>query len=476
MQSFRIFLVFLLFIFHSSHAVSAENTLNLSAQATKNKSGSLFNFSLNIFEKELLSAEEAFVFFAALSPDGKAIQLHWDIAEGYYLYREKIGLQLSTKDTLIYDIPRGKPKFDEAFGDVELLYDVLEFDAAIQRIDGAEKTLTLTAKFQGCAERGVCYPPMQKTVSLLLPKINSIEVQTVENNLSEQDSIVNALQNDSFALTLLSFLGFGLLLAFTPCVFPMIPILSGIIVGQGNISSRKAFLLSLSYVVASALTYMVFGILAALFGSNLQAAFQAPWVIYLFSSIFIALSLAMFGFYHLELPKGLQSKLHNSSDKHRDGSYLGVGLMGVFSSLIVGPCVAAPLAAALIYIGQTGDVILGGSALFIMGFGMGAPLLIILGLGQLISVWAGSSSFALSMMGYQVIGMYISITTSLIALIACILLAEPYGAQAIAVIISSAWIFQNVISLLFLRKLSGFWAHAGVLYSLKEVKAYLRKS
>jgi thiol:disulfide interchange protein DsbD len=158
----------------------------------------------------------------------------------------------------------------------------------------------------------------------------------------------------------------------------MVPILSGIIVGQGkHISTGKAFGLSLSYVVATALTYTVFGILAALFGSNLQTAFQQPWVIGLFSGIFIALSLSMFGFYHLEIPKGLRAKLHHSSDKHRDGSYLSAFVMGALSSLIVGPCVAAPLAGALIYIGQTGDVILGGSALFMLGFGMGVPLLII---------------------------------------------------------------------------------------------------
>jgi thiol:disulfide interchange protein DsbD len=158
----------------------------------------------------------------------------------------------------------------------------------------------------------------------------------------------------------------------------MIPILSGIIVGHGNrITTSRAFLLSLSYVVASALTYTVFGILAALFGSNLQAAFQQPWIIGLFSAIFVVLSLSMFGFYHLEVPKSLQAKLHNSSERHRDGSLWGAAIMGALSSLIVGPCVAAPLAGALIYIGQTGDAMLGGSALFALGLGMGVPLLLL---------------------------------------------------------------------------------------------------
>ncbi|MDD1630908.1 MAG: protein-disulfide reductase DsbD, partial [Methylococcaceae bacterium] len=196
--------------------------------------------------------------------------------------------------------------------------------------------------------------------------------------LSEQDQIVQSLQDDSLAMTLLSFFGFGLLLSLTPCIFPMIPILSGIIVGHGNrITTARAFLLSLSYVVASAFTYTVFGILAALFGSNLQTTFQQPWIIGLFSAIFVLLSFSMFGFYSLELPNSLKTRLHNSSVRHQDGSLWGAAIMGALSSLIVGPCVAAPLAGALIYIGQTGDAVLGGSALFAMGLGMGVPLLLL---------------------------------------------------------------------------------------------------
>ncbi len=342
------------------------------------------NLGLQLFSDKLLPAEEAFQFFASVK-DGQTLNLQWRIADGYYLYREKFELQLSaTTDTqlLSYEIPHGIAKYDEAFGDVELLYNNLSIDVPLARSKVTEQNITLIAKFQGCAERGVCYPPMQQSVTLLLPAISTAAISDTagpaKKTDSEQDLIVASLQQDSFFLTLLSFLGFGLLLAFTPCVFPMIPILSGIIVGQGkDITHRKAFFLSLSFVLASAITYTLFGVLAALFGSNLQATFQAPWVIYLFSGIFVALSLSMFGFYNFELPKSLQSRLHNASDHHRDGSFIGAALMGIFSSLIVGPCVAAPLAAALMYIGQTGDVILGGSALFVMGFGMGIPLLII---------------------------------------------------------------------------------------------------
>jgi len=341
------------------------------------------DLKLNLFEDELLPAEQAFQFVATVK-DANTIRVNWTIADGYYLYRNKIKLALANSPSAQLgeiNIPQGKPYHDEAFGQVQIFHNELGFDLPIVRSSKTAQTISLIAKYQGCADRGVCYPPMESKIELLLPEATQLSTQALANpiaRLSEQDQIFQSLQNDSFFLTLLSFFGFGLLLAFTPCIFPMIPILSGIIVGQGDsVTPRKAFLLSLSYVFASALTYTVFGILAALFGSNLQTAFQNPWIIAVFSGIFILLSLSMFGFYNLELPKSFQSKVHNSSDSHRDGSYFGAAIMGALSSLIVGPCVAAPLAGALIYIGQTGDVILGGSALFVMGFAMGSPLLII---------------------------------------------------------------------------------------------------
>jgi len=329
-----------------------------------------------LFENALLPPEQAFEFFASVKDD-RTLHVNWHIADGYYLYREKIQFELINADGVklgTYDVPRGVPKQDEAFGQVETFHDKLDFDLPVIRSSQTAQNVTLQAKYQGCADRGVCYPPMSKKIDLSLPVAQQLDAQ----ELSEQDQIVQSLHKDSFAVTLLSFFGFGLLLSLTPCIFPMIPILSGIIVGHGNrINTTRAFLLSLSYVVASALTYTVFGILAALFGSNLQAAFQEPWIIGLFSAIFVALSLSMFGFYHLELPKSLQVKLHNSSEIHRDGSLWGAAIMGALSSLIVGPCVAAPLAGALIFIGQTGDALLGGCALFALGLGMGVPLLLL---------------------------------------------------------------------------------------------------
>ncbi|NOS90123.1 MAG: protein-disulfide reductase DsbD [Methylococcaceae bacterium] len=331
---------------------------------------------------ELLPAEQAYRFFATVK-DANTLHVNWELADGYYLYREKVQLQLLKAAGVTigpYKIPNGTPKHDEAFGDVEIFHNSLSFDVPLLRTSTNAQTITLQAGYQGCADRGVCYPPISKKLDLQLPQ--SLALKPLANPpapaVSEQDQIVQSLQNDSFGMTLLSFFGFGLLLSMTPCIFPMIPILSGIIVGHGHrISTARAFLLSLSYVVASAITYTVFGVLAALFGSNLQTTFQQPWIIGLFSAIFVLLSLSMFGFYELELPNALKTKLHNSSERHRDGSMWGAAIMGALSSLIVGPCVAAPLAGALIFIGQSGNAWLGGSALFAMGMGMGVPLLLL---------------------------------------------------------------------------------------------------
>lgn len=332
---------------------------------------------------DLLPPEQAFQFFATVKNDN-TVAVSWQIAKGYYLYREKIHLELVNSPNVQvggFTIPNGIPKEDEAFGKVEIFYDELMFDVPLLRTKTATQTVSLKASFQGCAERGVCYPPMTQSIELDLPvAINTVSTSTaaVKTVLSEQDQIVDSLKHDSFAMTLLTFFGFGLLLSLTPCIFPMIPILSGIIVGHGNhITTIRAFFLSLSYVVSSAVAYTVFGILAALFGENLQTLSQQPWIIGVFSGVFVLLSLSMFGFYNLQLPTSIQTKLHNSSVRHQDGSLWGAAIMGALSSLIVGPCVAAPLAGALIFIGQTGDAVLGGSALFALGLGMGMPLLLL---------------------------------------------------------------------------------------------------
>lgn len=342
--------------------------------------GGIKNLSPKLFEDELLKPEQAFQFFATVK-DAQTVHVSWLIADGYYLYKKKLVLKTgddATSQLAELKLPSGEMHHDPEFGQVEIYHHEVAVDVPLRRQSTAAETLVLNAKFQGCADRGVCYPPMHASVTLELPAVDTAKAAEVKPVLSEQDRIVDSLKQDSLPLTLLTFFGFGALLALTPCVFPMIPILSGIIVGHGeDIGTRKAFLLSLSFVLASAFMYTIFGILAALFGSNLQVIAQEPWVIGGFAGIFVVLSLSMFGFYNLQLPTGLQAWLHRSSDRHRDGSYLGAAIMGALSSLIVGPCVAAPLAAALMYIGQTGDVWLGGSALFVMGLGMGLPLLLI---------------------------------------------------------------------------------------------------
>jgi len=332
---------------------------------------------------DLLPPDEAFRFFAEVK-DGDTLWVSWQIADGYYLYREKFKLALlgATGVKLgSYEIPHGESKHDEEFGAVEVFHRDVGFAIPLSRADGQPVNVQLQANYQGCAEKGVCYPPMQKTASLNLPAGSAgtkVSAANLAEPVSEQDRIAFALQSDSAWATVLSFLGFGLLLAFTPCIFPMIPILSGIIVGNGHtITTSRAFMLSLSYVLASALAYTVFGILAGLFGSNLQMLLQKPEVIVAFSALFVLLALSMFGVYTLQMPEFIQSRVVSISNRQHGGTLTGAAIMGALSALIVGPCVAAPLAGALIYIGQTGDAVLGGLALFALGLGMGIPLLII---------------------------------------------------------------------------------------------------
>lgn len=335
-------------------------------------------------QDEFLEPDQAFVFSAtALAAD--ALLVRWEIADGYYLYRSKLAFELKGVDGVTLgqaELPAGKIKEDEYFGRQEVYYRELEARLPVQATAGAiPASLTLQATYQGCAEAGICYPPMTKTVNLTLPgtSLPATAAQTApQPPLSEQDEIASRLAAGSTLLTIITFFGFGLLLSLTPCVFPMIPILSSIIVGQGaGLTARKGFTLSLVYVLAMALTYTAAGVVAGLFGSNLQATFQNPWILGSFAGIFVLLSLSMFGFYDLQMPSSIQSKLTEISNRQQGGTLVGVGIMGFLSALIVGPCVAAPLAGALIYIGQTGDAVLGGIALFALSMGMGAPLLAI---------------------------------------------------------------------------------------------------
>ncbi len=245
------------------------------------------------------------------------------------------------------------------------------------------KEVNVLLEYQGCSEQGLCYNPMEKEFTLTLDKAMLQSSTTTppaeEGTLSESDEIAEIFKSGTLLSVLAAFFGFGLFLALTPCVFPMIPILSSIIVSQGeHMSAKRGFFLSLIYVLAMAMAYTIAGVLAGLFGSNIQAALQNPIVLTLFALIFVALAISMFGFFEIGIPQSWQTRISKYSGKAGErGGIIGVAIMGFLSALIVGPCIAPPLAGALIYIGQTGDALLGGAALFVMSMGMGVPLLLI---------------------------------------------------------------------------------------------------
>ena len=352
------------------------------------------SFGLGIEEDDILAPEEAFQVTAG-STDGSRVQVRWTIAPETYLYADKLALSLRGDGVQLGEFRLPPPevkkdsiKPDGSIGDVEVYHDLIDLDIPLVRSNTDATEVELTVKYQGCAERGICYPPQQQVFALALPAaegattvaaaapVASSAAPAVKQ--SEQDQIADMLRGGSTWLVVGVFFLIGLGLAFTPCVFPMIPILSGIITGQGSsITTRKAFTLSLAYVLAMALTYTVAGIFAALAGENLQAMLQNPIALTVFALVFVALAMSMFGFYELQLPSGLQSRLAEISNRQKGGSVAGAAVMGLLSALIVGPCVAPPLAGALIYIGQTGDAVLGGLALFAMSMGMGVPLIAI---------------------------------------------------------------------------------------------------
>ncbi|SEP85795.1 thiol:disulfide interchange protein DsbD [Ectothiorhodospira magna] len=327
---------------------------------------------------ELLPPDRAFAFDAYLEDEYTAVA-RWRIADGYYLYGAQFQFESQTEGITLGEPrrPAGVIKEDEFFGQVETYRYHISIHIPLLRDEDAPNTLTLKARSQGCADIGVCYPPHFQTVTLDLTDIRGPQALKPPTGITEQDRIAAQLADGRLWLVVLAFFGFGLLLTFTPCVLPMIPILSNIIVGQKDLTTRKAFFISLVFVLAMALTYTVAGVFAGLAGANLQAAFQNPWIIGSFVVVFIALALSMFGFYDLQMPSGVQTRLSALSGKQQGGTLIGAAIMGFLSALIVGPCVTAPLVGALLYISQTGDAVLGGLALFSLSMGMGLPLLII---------------------------------------------------------------------------------------------------
>ena len=351
---------------------------------------------------EPLDPEKAYR-FSARALDEKTIEARWDIEPDYYMYREKIAFRAAGAKLGEADLPKGKEKEDEFFGKVQTYRGALVIRIPV--IEGSG-TLVLKADSQGCWDEGICYPPQTQEAKVTLAAISStpggISTPAASSNApadavppaltfgsapgatspddagnagDESGRIAQLLKGSGFWVAIASFFGFGLLLSLTPCVFPMIPILSGIIVNHGHaVSHTRAFVLSLAYVLGMAITYAAVGVAAGFSGTLLSAALQNVWVLGGFALVFVVLSLSMFGFYELQLPTALQSKLSDTAN-HQGGSLPAIALMGALSALIVGPCVAAPLAGALLYIAQTKDAVLGGAALFTMALGMGLPLL-----------------------------------------------------------------------------------------------------
>ena len=308
--------------------------------------------------------------------DARTLEVRFEITRGYYLYGDKFRFQLDAEGATLGAprLPKGKSVEDATFGRVDVYYDRVRLTLPVERPPGEALAATLHITSQGCAEAGVCYPPLRQSLSVELPPAGAV---TASAGLSgdESGTIGRWLGEAAPWLVVVSFFGFGLLLAFTPCVFPMLPIVSGIIVGAGTqVTPRRGLVLSLAYVFGMAVAYAAAGVAAGLSGTLLAAALQNAWVLGGMAVLFVALALSMFGVYELQLPSAWQSQVTEEAGHFRAGSLPGVAAMGAVSALVVGPCVAAPLAGALLYIGQTGDALLGGVALFFMALGMGVPL------------------------------------------------------------------------------------------------------
>ncbi len=330
---------------------------------------------------EFLPVDEVFKPFL-LAVDGNTVEVAVQVTPGYYLYRDKFSV--STDSTVAQlgrlELPQGEVKVDEWFGEMQVYHGDVFGTLPIARGTPEAMNLAITVGYQGCADGGLCYPPQTRTLNVSLPPASTVSALAASPGapVSEQHRLAQLISGSSIILVIATFFGAGLLLAFTPCVLPMVPILSGIIAGEGdNVSSARGFSLALSYVMGMALIYTGAGIVAAAVGLQLQAVFNAPWVLTLFAGLFVVLALGMFGLFELQMPSAIQSRLAAVSGSQKSGTVVGAFVMGALSSLIVTACVAPPLVATLTVIGQTGDMLRGGTALFALSLGMGAPLLLV---------------------------------------------------------------------------------------------------
>jgi len=325
------------------------------------------------------------VFFPEIFPiDGNAVEVGIRVVPGFYLYKDKISVRsLSDKAQAgRLDLPKGKMKTDEYFGEMEVYLESVLAPLAVARATPDPMDLELELKYQGCAEGGLCYMPQTRVITVSLPEASSVSslpaMPSSGAPVSEQARLAQIITGSSIWVAAGLFFVAGLGLAFTPCVLPMVPILSGIIAGEGDgVTPMRGFTLALSYVLGMALVYTGAGIAAAAAGMQLQATFNQPWILILFAGLFVVLASGMFGAYDLQMPSSIQGKLSNISGNQKSGTMVGAFVMGALSALIVTACVAPALIAALTVMAQTGDMLRSGSALFAMSLGMGAPLLLV---------------------------------------------------------------------------------------------------
>ncbi|MFW2601207.1 protein-disulfide reductase DsbD [Aliarcobacter butzleri] len=345
----------------------------------------IYSFSLELGNK-VLEPEEAFKVKFIKNEDSLNIKL--ELGKDIYLYHDKLQINIlkPQKIEITKELNIPKPvNYQEFIVQFDNLNLTIPYDFLKSKVDSKEFEIEL--KFQGCSKAGLCYAPMSQKQILMFDE-NIENKNTNLENLNETDTIANSLKEKNILLVLVTFFGFGLLLSLTPCVFPMIPILSSIIVGASKnqtMTASRGFFLSLVYVLSMSIAYTIAGVIAGIFGANLQVALQNPYVLVIFALIFVALAFSMFGYFEIKLPQAIQNRVNKTTDGKEKQGVVGIAIMGFLSALIVGPCVAPPLAGALVYIGQTGDAILGGLALFVMSLGMGVPLLLIgLGAGKFI--------------------------------------------------------------------------------------------
>lgn len=325
---------------------------------------------------KFLQVDEAFQIESAQRGDQLLLTLH--IADDYYLYRHSLRFKGNNLSFSEPTLPEGTEHEDDFFGKTRVYYQQVSIVVALQAVS---ENATLRVSYQGCTD-GLCYPPTDKLIDVatLVTATTASTADTAQSvaPISQQDQLAVALGNQGFWLSIVAFFALGLGLAFTPCVFPMYPILTGIIAGAGHrLSTGRAFLLSLVYVQGMAVTYTLLGLVVASAGLKFQAALQHPYVLIGLSVMFVLLALSMFGLYTLQLPSSLQTRLSSLSNRQQGGSVVGVAIMGMISGLVCSPCTTAPLSGALIYVAQSGDLWLGGAALYALSLGMGLPLLLL---------------------------------------------------------------------------------------------------